>query len=332
MPGLLPRPGWAATSRDPPPSPRLGGCPVTTPTDDLSGDPKRRRRERRVRAVFQAAAIFSVLVSAAIVLSLFGKAVGFILEIDLSQLWADGWFPRRGRFDLRTIVWHTAVVSVIAMVVATPLGLGAAMYLSEYANPRARRILKPVLEILAGIPSVVLGFFALKFITPNVLTTFIPGTQQSNLLAAGIGVGILIIPLVASVSEDAMRAVPIALREASYGLGAQKWRTSLSVVFPAALSGIVASLILGLSRAIGETMVVAIAAGATGGSLLQLNPVNGGQTMTGAMASLAIGSDQVVGEAGTFDSLFFVGLLLFFMTLLLNIGSERFVKRFRQRY
>ncbi|MDJ0924842.1 MAG: phosphate ABC transporter permease subunit PstC [Acidimicrobiia bacterium] len=305
---------------------------MTTAAIDLSGDPKRKRRERRVRVVFQAAAVFSVLVSAAIVLSLIGKALGFLLEIDLSQLWADGWFPRRGRFDLRTIIWHTLVVSAIAMVVATPLGLGAAMYLSEYASPRSRRILKPTLEMLAGIPSVVLGFFALKFITPNVLTTIFPGTQQSNLLAAGIGVGILIIPLVASVSEDAMRAVPIALREASYGLGAQKWRTSLSVVFPAALSGIVASLILGLSRAIGETMVVAIAAGATGGSLLQVNPLNGGQTMTGAMASLAIGSDQVVGEAGTFDSLFFVGLLLFFMTLALNIASERFVKRFRQRY
>ncbi len=305
---------------------------MTTTSIDLTGDPRRKRRERRVRVVFQAAAIFSVIVSAAIVFSLFGKALGFLLEIELSQLWADGWFPRRGRFDLRTIVWHTVVVSVIAMLVATPLGLGAAMYLSEYAKPRARRFLKPVLEILAGIPSVVLGFFALKFITPNVLTTIFPGTQQSNLLAAGIGVGILIIPLVASVSEDAMRAVPSALREASYGLGAQKWRTSLSVVFPAALSGIVASLILGLSRAIGETMVVAIAAGATGGSLLQLNPLNGGQTMTGAMASLAIGSDQVVGEAGTFDSLFFVGLLLFFMTLALNVASERFVKRFRQRY
>ena len=305
---------------------------MTTAAIDLSGDQKRKRRERRVRLVFQAAAVFSVLVSAAIVLSLFGKALGFLLEIELSQLWADGWFPRRGRFDLRTIVWHTIVVSVIAMLVATPLGLGAAMYLSEYARPRERRVLKPVLEILAGIPSVVLGFFALKFITPNLLTTIFPGTQQSNLLAAGIGVGILIIPLVASVSEDAMRAVPAALREASYGLGAQKWRTSLSVVFPAALSGIVASLILGFSRAIGETMVVAIAAGATGGSLLQLNPLNGGQTMTGAMASLAIGSDQVVGEAGTFDSLFFVGLLLFFMTLALNIASERFVKRFRQRY
>lgn len=299
---------------------------------NLSGDPKRKRRERRVRTIFQAAAVFSVVVSAAIVLSLIGKAIGFLLEIDLSQLWADGWFPRRGRFDLRTIVWHTIVVSAIAMVVATPLGLGAAMYLSEYATPRARRILKPVLEMLAGIPSVVLGFFALKFITPNILSTLFPGTQQSNLMAAGIGVGILIIPLVASVSEDAMRAVPAALRQASYGLGAQKWRTSLSVVFPAALSGIVASLILGLSRAVGETMVVAIAAGATGGSLLQVSPLNGGQTMTGAMASLAIGSDQVVGEAGTFDSLFFVGLLLFFMTLALNIISERFVKKFRQRY
>ena len=305
---------------------------MTTAALNLSGDPKRKRRERRVRTVFQAAAVFSVVVSAAIVLSLIGRAIGYLLEIDLSQLWADGWFPRRGRFDLRTIVWHTLVVSAIAMLVATPLGLGASMYLSEYASPRARRILKPIIEVLAGIPSVVLGFFALKFITPNVLSTFFPGTQQSNLLAAGIGVGILIIPLVASVSEDAMRAVPSSLREASYGLGAQKWRTSLSVVFPAALSGIVASLILGLSRAIGETMVVAIAAGATGGSLLQVNPLNGGQTMTGAMASLAIGSDQVVGEAGTFDSLFFVGLLLFFMTLGLNIMSERFVKRFRQRY
>lgn len=305
---------------------------MTTAPVDLSGDRSRRRRERRVRGIFQAAAVFTVVISAAIVLSLIGRAVGFLLEIELSQLWADGWFPRRGRFDLRTIIWHTFVVSAIAMAVATPLGLGGAVYLSEYASPRMRRMIKPVIEVLAGIPSVVLGFFALKFITPNLLTTIFPGTQQSNLLAAGIGVGILIIPLVASVSEDAMAAVPQSLREASYGLGAQKWRTSLSVVFPAALSGIVASLILGLSRAVGETMVVAIAAGATGGSLLQLSPLNGGQTMTGAMASLAIGSDQVVGEAGTFDSLFFVGLLLFFMTLALNIASERFVKKFRQRY
>ena len=305
---------------------------------DLSGDPRRLRRERIVRRVFLSAAVFTVLVSISIVLSLVGEAVAFLqgiaaeVEEGLGSLFADGWFPRRDRFDLRTIIWHTLVVSAIAMVVATPLGLGAAVYLSEYARPWVRRILKPVLEILAGIPSVVLGYFALRFITPDLLRNIWDTTQQSNLMAAGIGVGILIIPLVASVSEDAMRAVPTALREASYGLGAKKWHTSLRVVFPAALSGIVAALILGLSRSIGETMVVAIAAGATGGSLLQLNPLYGGQTMTGAMASLAIGSDQVAGGVAAFQSLFFVGLLLFLMTLVLNIGSERLVRRFRQKY
>ena len=305
---------------------------------DLSGDPRRLRRERNMRWLFLSAAVFTILVSVAIVLSLVGEALAFLRsiasEIDegLGSLIADGWFPRRDRFDLRTIVWHTLAVSIIAMLVATPLGLGAAVYLSEYAKPGVRRVLKPVLEILAGIPSVVLGYFALRFITPDILRNLWDTTQQSNLMAAGIGVGILIIPLVSSVSEDAMQAVPRALREASYGLGAKKWHTSLRVVFPAALSGIVAALILGLSRAIGETMVVAIAAGATGGSLLQLNPLNGGQTMTGAMASLAIGSDQVAGGVAAFRSLFFVGLLLFLMTLVLNIGSERLVRRFRQRY
>ncbi len=305
---------------------------------DLSGDPRRLRRERNVRWVFLSAAVFTILVSITIVLSLLGEAVAFLQSIaseadeGLGSLFADGWFPRRDRFDLRTVIWHTLVVSAIAMVVATPLGLGAAVYLSEYAKPGVRRVLKPVLEILAGIPSVVLGYFALRFITPDLLRNIWDTTQQSNLMAAGIGVGILIIPLVSSVSEDAMQAVPRALREASYGLGAKKWHTSLRVVFPAALSGIVAALILGLSRSIGETMVVAIAAGATGGSLLQLNPLNGGQTMTGAMASLAIGSDQVVGGVGAFQSLFFVGLLLFLMTLVLNIGSERLVRRFRQKY
>ncbi len=305
---------------------------------DLSGDPRRLRRERNMRWVFMSAAVFTILVSIAIVFSLVGEAVAFLQSIasetdeGLGSLIADGWFPRRDRFDLRTIVWHTLMVSAIAMVVATPLGLGAAVYLSEYAKPGVRRVLKPALEVLAGIPSVVLGYFALRFITPDILRSFWDTTQQSNLMAAGIGVGILIIPLVSSVSEDAMAAVPRALREASYGLGAKKWHTSLRVVFPAALSGIVAALILGLSRAMGETMVVAIAAGATGGSLLQFNPLYGGQTMTGAMASLAIGSDQVAGGVAAFQSLFFVGFLLFLMTLVLNIGSERLVRRFRQKY
>jgi phosphate transport system permease protein len=311
---------------------------ATTLPIDLTGDSRRRRRESLVRGVFLAAAAFTVAVSAAIIFSLLGEAIAFVNglvsdpEAGLGSLLADGWFPRRNRFDLRTIVWHTTLISIIAMAVAGPLGLGASIYLSEYARPQVRRILKPTLEILAGIPSVVLGFFALRFITPEILIRILPGTEQSNLLAAGIGVGILIIPLVASVSEDAMRAVPLSLREASYGLGSKKWHTSLRVVFPAALSGVVAALILGVSRAIGETMVVAIAAGATGGSLLTLNPQKGGQTMTGAMASLAIGSDQIAGASNAFQSLFFVGLLLFVMTFILNLISGRIVHRYRQRY
>ncbi len=194
-----------------------------------------------------------------------------------------------------------------------------------------RRLLKPILEILAGIPSVVLGYFALTWISPNLVLPLFE-SQVFNMLAAGIGVGILVTPLVASVSEDAMRAVPQSLREASYGLGARKSATVRKVVLPAAVSGIVASLILGVSRAIGETMVVAMAAGATGGGLLTQNPLDPGITMTAAMASLAIGSDQVAGVGNAFQSLFFVGLLLFVMTLILNVISERFVRRVREKY
>lgn len=299
---------------------------------DLRGDPKRLRRERRVRLTFMAAAGVSIAISLGIVFSLLGGAVDFMSKIELSQLWANGWFPRRGRFDLRTIVVHTLMITGVAVVVAAPLGLGAAVYLSEYASPRVRRIVKPAVEILAGIPSVVIGFFALTFITPEIMSRLWTTTEVFNLGAAGVGVGILIVPLIASVSEDAMSAVPMSLREASYGLGAKKWHTTVRIVLPAAISGVVASLILAISRAIGETMVVAIAAGAAGGSLLTLNITEGGQTMTGAMASLAIGSDQVAGDNAAFQSLFFVGLLLFVMTLILNVISERVVRRYRQRY
>ena len=304
--------------------------PPAAATLDLTGDRRRRRRERRVRSAFFGAAAISVLISVAIVVALVGEAGSFLRSIEISALWADGWFPRRGRFSIMAILVHTLMVSGIAMLVAIPFGLGSAIYLSEYARPSVRRVLKPTLEILAGIPSVVLGFFALQFITPNIVRGLFPGAQSANFLAAGIGVGILIVPLIASVSEDAMRAVPKALREASYGLGAKRWHTALRIVFPAAISGIVAAVILGVSRAIGETMVVALAAGLNG--IMTFNPTEGGLTMTGAMANLAVGSDQVAGDVAAFQSLFFLGLVLFVLTLILNIFSERIVRRLRQRY
>jgi len=302
-------------------------------TAPLAGNRRRQARERTIRRVFLAAAASSVLISGAIIASLVGEAATFVLNVDLSSLSAIGWFPRRGFFDVRTIVVGTMLVAGIAMLVATPLGLGAAMYLSEYARPTVRKSLKPILEVLAGIPSVVLGFFALSFLTPQVLKPIFGNNIAGfNMLAAGIGVGILTVPLVASITEDALRAVPRSLREASYGLGASRMSTSLRVVFPAAISGVVASLIIAFSRAIGETMVVAIASGATGGSLFSLNVLQPGQTMTAAMAALAIGSDRVRGDDYAFQSLFFVGLALFVLTLALNVLSERIVRRVRQKY
>jgi phosphate transport system permease protein len=234
-------------------------------------------------------------------------------------------------YDIRTVVTGSILITGIAILVAIPIGLSAAIYLSEYASPRVRRILKPVLEILAGIPSVVLGFFALTFISPEIVQRF-SDADQFNMLAAGIAVGILVIPLVASVSEDAMRSVPNAMREASYGLGARKISTTVRIVIPAAVSGLVAALIIAVSRAIGETMVVFVAAGATGGSLFSLNVLGPGQTMTAAIASQAAGTDQVVGEGLTFQSLFFVAMLLFITTLILNLIADRFVRRVRQSY
>ncbi len=298
----------------------------------LQGNPQRRRRESLILRAFQLAAALSVLISAGIVFSLLGEAIVFLSNVDLSQLFAGGWYPRRGEFGIATIMTGTIVVTLVGMVVAAPLGLAAAVYLSEYAKPRVRRTVKPILEILAGIPSVVIGFFALTWISPEVIQRFFSDASAFNMAAAGLGVGILVTPLVASVAEDALRSVPQALREASVGMGARKRTTTLQIVLPAAVSGIVAAFIIGMSRAIGETMVVAIAAGGTGGSAFTVDPTGPGQTMTAAMTALAVGSDQVRGTDGTFQSLFFVGLLLFFITLTLNILSERFVRRVRQKY
>jgi phosphate transport system permease protein len=300
--------------------------------DALMGAPGRVRKERLIFRIFQLTAAMSVVISAAIVFSLIGEALVFLQGVDPSALWSGGWFPRRGQFGIHVIVAGTMVVTVVGMLVAAPLGLGAAIFLSEYASPRLRRLLKPILEILAGVPSVVLGFFALTWISPEIVQRIFSEVTLFNMAAAGIGVGILVTPLVASIAEDALRAVPQSLREASYGMGARKRTTTLRIVVPGAVSGIVAALIIGVSRAIGETMIVAIVSGATGGSAFTLDPTGPGQTMTAAMTALAIGSDQVRGTEGTFQSLFFVGLLLFLMTLALNIASERFVRRVRQKY
>jgi phosphate transport system permease protein len=271
-------------------------------------------------------------ISVAIVVTLAYEAFLFLTSIDLSQLVAPGWFPRRGMYDLLTLFLGTLMVAGIAMFVAAPVGLATAIYLSEYASPKVRRTVKPILEILAGVPSVVLGFFALTFISPNVVQAIFPTAGGFSFMAAGLGVGILTIPLVASISEDAMRAVPRSLREASYGLGARRITTTFRVVLPAAISGVMAAVILAISRTIGETMVVAVAAGATGGSLRTINPLGPGQTLTAAMASLATGSDQVTGDSSAYLSLFFLGLLLFGATLLLNVVADVFVRRTRQMY
>jgi phosphate transport system permease protein len=300
---------------------------------DLQGARARHRRERMMRRLFFSAAFLAVVISVAIVASLGGGAFEFLRRVELGTLWSRGWFPRRNLFDIKTIFVGTLMVSVIALLVAAPLGLGAALYLSEYASRRSRRFLKPILETLASVPSVVMAFFALRFISPQVVQRFF-GTDVPvfNITAAGLAVGLLITPLVASVAEDAMYAVPSSLREASVGLGARRRTTSIRVVMPAAVSGITAALILGISRAIGETMIVAIVAGGTGGSLFSLDPLHGGQTMTAAITALATGSDQVRGTGPAYQSLFFVGLLLFLLTLALNLGAERFVRRVRRQY
>ena len=304
--------------------------PATPPGFSLAGSAGRRRRESFVRAVFLGSALATIVISIFIVETVLVEALKFLSQIELSQLVGIGWFPRRGIFDIATLVIGTIIVTTIAMLIATPVGLASAVYLAEYASVRVRKAVKPILEVLAGIPSVVLGFFALSVITPDLLKPLFEDTSPFNLAAAGIGVGILSVPLVASVAEDAMRAVPRNLREASYGLGARKLTTSIRVVFPAAVSGIVAALILATSRAIGETMVVAVAGGAP--QARTWNPLDPGGTMTSAMVLLASGSDQVTGDSAAFQSLFFVGLLLFIFTLILNIAGDAFVRRARQRY
>lgn len=299
---------------------------------DLRLDPKRASQDAIAGRIMFLAGLVSVVVSALIVYYIFKEALAFVAADDFSWgiLKGRGWFPRRGEFDVGTLLVGTLWVTGIAMLVAAPVGLGVAFYLSEYAPSRVRRIVKPLIETLASIPSVVLGFFAISFITPSVLSRLFDTIAFQSILAAGVGVGVLTVPIVASISEDAMRAVPMELREASYGLGGRKVTTALRVVFPAALSGVSAAMIVAISRAVGETMVVFIAAGLTG--IFSTNPLEPGQTITGAMASLGAGTDEVAGVGIAFQSLYFLGAVLFVLTLLLNLISDLVVRRFRQVY
>ena len=220
------------------------------------------------------------------------------------------------------------VTSVIAMFVSLPLGLSAALYLSEYASPRARSALKPILEILAGIPTVVYGYFALLFMTPLLQKIFGDRVEVYNMASAGIVMGIMILPLISSMSEDALSAVPRSLREAAYAMGATKFEASLQIVLPAALSGIGAAFIIGISRAVGETMIVAVAAGA--GPNFTFDPFQAAETMTGHIARIS-GGDLSYNTID-YTSLFAIALMLFLVTLVLNLISQRVVERFRERY
>lgn len=310
----------------------LAPLPVVRDAGDLRLDPRRAKLDRRASRLMFLAGLTSVVISALIVWNIFTEAWTFVADDEFSWgiLTDRGWFPRDGEFDLSTLFVGTLWITGIAMLVAGPVGLGVAFYLSEYASPRVRGMVKPLIETLASVPSVVLGLFAISFIAPEILQRIFDDIGIFSLLAAGIGVGILTVPIVASISEDAMRAVPMELREASYGLGGRKVTTALRVVFPAALSGISAAAIVGISRAIGETMVVFIAAGGNG--VFNTDPVDQGQTITAAMASLGAGTDQVAGSGLAFQSLYFLGALLFVMTMLLNIVSDVIVRRFRQVY
>ena len=293
---------------------------------------RRRWGEDIIKGLLMLAALISVLTTTGIVLSLIEETISFFGEVGIGDyLFGTDWAPlfEPASFGVLPLVLGTMLISLVAMIVAIPLGLAAAIYLAEYARPAVRKTIKPILELLAGVPTIVFGYFALTFFTPEILRgLFGDGVGIFNGLAAGIIIGFLIVPTVASISEDSMSAVPQSLREGSFGLGASKLQTTLRVVFPAALSGIVASVVLAFSRAVGETMVVVIAAG------LQpqwgINLFESMETMTAFIAATAKG-DIATGSIA-YKTIFAVGTTLFVITLILNMLSIRFVRRYRQIY
>ena len=290
----------------------------------------RRLREALIRRALQFCAAISIFTSLGILFILLKESLPFFTDISPWEFltgtnWAPLMEPRQ--FGVLPLIGGTLLVTGVASLVVIPVGSLTAIYLSEYASDRARRIFKPLLEVLAGIPTVVYGYFAIAVVTP-ALRSVIPGMGVFNALSAGLVVAVMIIPTVASLSDDAMRAVPQALREAAFGLGATKREVSLGVVYPGALSGILAAYVLAIGRALGETMIVTMAAGAT--PQLTANPLESIQTMTGYIVQVSLG-DTPAGTPG-YLSIFAVGLTLFVMTLLINLFSFWIKRRFRRSY
>jgi phosphate transport system permease protein len=293
--------------------------------------PGPRYGEKAIYALLAFCAILSVITTTAIVIALIGPTISFFAEVPVFDfLFGTDWSPQfePASFGVLEIVVGTLNVVLWGMLFGIPLGLGAAVYLSEYAHPRVRKVIKPALEVLAGIPTVAIGFFAVAFITPEIIQKIFTSSPIFTALAAGVGIGLMVVPIIASISEDAMRAVPGALREGAYAMGATKMRVATRVVFPAALSGIVASIVLAISRAVGETMIVVLAAGSTPN--LTLNPLESVQAMTAFIATTATG--EIPQGTIEYDTIFAVGTVLFVMTLILNVISISFVRRFRQVY
>ena len=283
-----------------------------------------------IKGLLALCALVSVATTTGIVIALLEPAIEFFREVSIvDYLTGRDWSPlfEPPSFGVLPLIVGTLSVTFWAILVAVPFGLGAAIYLSEYARPRTRRILKPALEVLAGIPTVVFGYFALTFLTPLLRDIGVP-VDIFNALAAGLVIGVMLIPTVASLSEDAMTAVPQALRDGAYGLGSNKMQVSLRVVVPAAISGIVASFVLAISRAVGETMIVLLAAGQQ--PVIDWNPLHAVETMTAFIA--ATGAGDVPTGSLEYKTIFAVGLTLFVATLVMNIISIRLVRKYREVY
>lgn len=289
-----------------------------------------KRQESFVKKLFLVFSLVSIFTTLGIIFILVFQALGFFRKVSIVEfLTSTKWTPLfyEKHFGILPLLTGTVLITVIAILVAAPLGILTALFLSEYASPRVRRMVKPVLEILAGVPTVVYGYFALLFVTP-LLRRFIPSIAGFNALSPGIVMGIMILPLVASLSEDAMQAVPLSLREGGYALGATKFEVAIQIVLPAAFSGITASLVLAVSRAVGETMLVTIAAGQM--PQFTFNPLVPIETMTAFIAQISMG-DTPTGSL-EYQTIFAVGLVLFLLTFLLNLLARRLRERFRERY